>query len=181
MSETSYILDVFIETSKNSKVKYEYDSDYSCMRCEKIYDTPFPFNYGFIPKTEKDDSPLDTIILSDIPLNSHSIIEARIVGLFTSHKIVDLNEFDKMKEIKEIYKIIVVPSNNITLKCKMINDIKDIDINMLKDISNFWYNSNDSFFKNAKEGLKLYQKFIIDNTEDDTEDDTESSNIVYTS
>ena len=175
MSETPYVLDVFIETSKNSKVKYEYDSDYSCMRCEKIYFEPIPFNYGFIPNTEKDDSPLDVIILSEIPFNSHTIIEARIIGLFNSYKTIDLDEFNKIKqvnEIKQIQIIICVPVNSITFDYNKIKDIRDIDTSILNKISNFWSNSNDFVFKNAEEGLKLYKKNIITEDDDITNEDT---------
>ena len=159
--ETSYILDVLIETERSSTVRYEYDSDYSCMRCEKIQNTPFPFNYGFIPNTENGSSPLDIIVLSDISFNSHTIVEARIVGLFTINR-----------EDSNINKIIVVPSSNITSKYGDINDIGDIDSKILDCISQFWGDSVNCCFKSAKEGMLMYQKHIIDD-DSDSDSDTE--------
>ena len=46
-----HIIEVCIEISKNSSVKYEYDKLRNALVCDRILHTPFKyiFNYGFIP------------------------------------------------------------------------------------------------------------------------------------
>jgi hypothetical protein len=48
--ENTKIIDVFIEISKNSHIKYEYDKTINALRCDRILHTPlkYNFNYGFI-------------------------------------------------------------------------------------------------------------------------------------
>ncbi len=61
-------VDVIIEISKNSHIKYEYDKDRNIIRCDRILHTPmkYPFNYGFIPNTlSEDGDPLDVVVLMD--------------------------------------------------------------------------------------------------------------------
>ena len=48
--ENPGVIDVFIEISKNSHIKYEYDKKVNALRCDRILHTPlkYNFNYGFI-------------------------------------------------------------------------------------------------------------------------------------
>ena len=61
-------IDVFIEISKNSSIKYEYDIQNKALRCDRLLHTPlkYGFNYGFIPDTiSGDGDPLDVIVLME--------------------------------------------------------------------------------------------------------------------
>ena len=62
------VADVFIEISRNSHIKYEYDKDKKMLKCDRVLHTPFKylFNYGFIPDTlSPDGDPLDVVVLMD--------------------------------------------------------------------------------------------------------------------
>ena len=51
LSDVILNVDVFIEISKNSHIKYEYDKERKALICDRILHTPlnYHFNYGFIP------------------------------------------------------------------------------------------------------------------------------------
>jgi len=153
-----YIIDVLIETSQTSNIKYEYDSDYNCMRCKKIMDKPIPFNFGFIPNTDNDDSPVDIILISEeypFIYNIHTIVEVRIIGLLTMK-----NNKNEEKNI-----VIVIPSDNITSKYKHIEDINHIDNSILYTIISYWDDYKDHLFKKAIKGLNYYEKYIVEDSD----------------
>ena len=74
-------IDVFIEISKNSHIKYEYDKERKSLICDRILHTPFKysFNYGFVPDTlSEDKDPLDVIVLIDEELIPGCYIKCKI-------------------------------------------------------------------------------------------------------
>jgi len=76
-------VDVIIEISKNSHIKYEYDKERNMIMCDRILHTPmkYPFNYGFIPNTlSEDGDPLDVVVLMDDKLIPGCIIKCTILG-----------------------------------------------------------------------------------------------------
>lgn len=76
-------VDVIIEISKNSHIKYEYDKERNMIMCDRILHTPmkYPFNYGFIPNTlSEDGDPLDVVVLMDDKLIPGCIIKCIILG-----------------------------------------------------------------------------------------------------
>lgn len=60
------IVEVFVEISKGSNIKYEYNKIKNALVCDRILYTPFRyiFNYGFVPNTLSLDS--DRYIKLDI-------------------------------------------------------------------------------------------------------------------
>ena len=76
-------IDVFIEISKNSHIKYEYDHNKKALRCDRLLHTPlkYIFNYGFIPNTlSGDGDPLDVIVLMEDELIPGCYIKCKILG-----------------------------------------------------------------------------------------------------
>jgi inorganic pyrophosphatase len=60
-------MDVVIEISKNSRLKYEYDEDTRTLKLDRVLHNTnrFPYNYGFIPNTlAPDNDAVDVIVLS---------------------------------------------------------------------------------------------------------------------
>lgn len=61
------IIDVMIEIPKNSKIKYEVDTDSGMLRVNRILSVSiaYPCNYGFIPGTLEEGSkdPIDTYVV----------------------------------------------------------------------------------------------------------------------
>ena len=64
-------MEVFIEISKNSKLKYEHDEDNNRLVLDRVLQNTntFPYNYGYLPNTlSPDGDPLDIIILCEYEL-----------------------------------------------------------------------------------------------------------------
>jgi inorganic pyrophosphatase len=76
-------VDVIIEISKGSHIKYEYDKEKNMIICDRVLHTPmkYPFNYGFIPNTlSEDGDPLDVVVLMDDELVPGCSIKCKILG-----------------------------------------------------------------------------------------------------
>ena len=67
-------MDIFIEISKGSNIKYEWDEKNKVLTLDRILHSSvvYPENYGFIPQTLcEDGDPLDVLILSNQKLKNH--------------------------------------------------------------------------------------------------------------
>jgi len=76
----------FIEISKGSNLKYEFDKENQCLALDRILHNSnvFPYNYGYVPNTLSDDGdPLDIIILCDYAIHPRFF-----------NDIADVNEHD---------------------------------------------------------------------------------------
>ncbi len=76
-------IDVFIEISQNSSIKYELDKEKNILRVDRFLYTAmfYPFNYGFIPNTQAEDNdPIDVLVLSSFPVLPGSLIKCQPIG-----------------------------------------------------------------------------------------------------
>lgn len=155
-------VDVYIEISKNTSIKYEYDKEFNCLRCDRILRTPFvyPENYGFIPKTlAMDDDELDALVLSKYSFQPGTIIRCKILGYL---------EMSDEKGLDE--KMIVVPVDKIDNINSNYNNISDISEHILDNIHYFFTHYKDmdknkwskvNKFYNKDDAVKLYDKYLI--------------------
>jgi inorganic pyrophosphatase len=152
----SDIINVFIEISKNSNIKYEYDNDLKSLVCDRILYTPFKyeFNYGFIPNTlSDDDDTLDAIVIMEESLIPGSYIKCKIIGCLET---IDEKGNDP--------KLILVPIDKVDPNSQNINDINDISEHLLKKIKYFYEHYKDlenkkvtiGNFLNKEESIKIY-------------------------
>jgi inorganic pyrophosphatase len=126
---------VYVEISKGTNVKYEYDSELNTLICDRILYTPFifPFNYGFIPDTMSgDNDPLDALIYMDEPLIAGSYIKCRIIGALET---VDEKGNDT--------KIIMVPSKKVSPQEANIEEIKDLPNMFIEKVIYFYKHYKD--------------------------------------
>ena len=103
-----------VEISKGSKKKYELDKDTGFIILDRILytSTPYPANYGFIPRTYGDDNdPLDVLLLCSEPLEPLALVRAYPIGVIS---MIDNGKNDE--------KIIAIPFNDPTY-----NHYTDID------------------------------------------------------
>ena len=76
-------MEVRIEISKNSNLKYEFDEKNSCLTLDRVLpnSNSFPYNYGYIPNTlAPDNDPVDIILISSHELVPGCMVTTRIVG-----------------------------------------------------------------------------------------------------
>ena len=95
------------------------------MRLDRVDPAIFakPTNYGFIPQTlDEDGDELDVLLVTDTPLTTGLVVEARILGVM---KFVDDDEVDD--------KIIAVPSDD-RHNGNAIQSLEDLPAQLIKQI-----------------------------------------------
>lgn len=153
-------IDVFIEISKNSNIKYEYDDKNGRLICDRILQTPFKydFNYGFIPDTiSPDGDPLDVVVWMSDELVPGCYIKCKILGALETE---DERGIDP--------KLIVCPCSKVDQQYNELNDIHDLHSTTLSKIKYFFQHYKDLENKkvtigkwlNKNEALLLYGKSI---------------------
>ena len=158
MTET---VNVFIEISKGSHIKYEYDKEKKALICDRILHTPFKyeFNYGFIPNTlSQDGDPLDVIVVMDDELVPGCYIECKFIGVLETEDDAGIDP-----------KIIMCPCNKVDPVYNAINDIHDLSNVKLERIKYFFSHYKDlenkkvkvGDFKNKEESIKIYKECIV--------------------
>ena len=135
MNNFTNSIDVFIEISKGSNIKYEYDKKINALKCDRILHTPFRyiFNYGFIPNTlSLDKDPIDVVVIMDEPLVPGCYIKCKIIGCLETSD----NEGDDPK-------LIMCPIDKIDPKSININKIEDFGLQYLDQIKYFFTHYKD--------------------------------------
>ncbi len=88
------IVNAVIEISQGSRAKYEIDKPSGLLRLDRVIYSSFyyPMNYGFIPRTYGDDKdPLDILVITSLPVQPLTIMEAKIIGVM---QMVDSGDAD---------------------------------------------------------------------------------------
>jgi inorganic pyrophosphatase len=156
------VADVFIEISRNSHIKYEYDKDKKMLKCDRVLHTPFKylFNYGFIPDTlSPDGDPLDVVVLMDDEL---------VPGCFISCKFLGCLETSDDQGVDP--KLIMCPTSKVDPTYSSINDISDIPDLTLEKIKYFFSHYKDLENKkvtvgrllNKEEAIKVYEQSLVE-------------------
>ena len=155
------MVDVFIEISKGSNIKYEFDKVKNALVCDRFLHTPFRyiFNYGFIPNTLSQDSdPIDVVVITEESLISGCYIKCKIIGCLET---ADSEGNDP--------KLIVCPINKIDPKSKVINDIDNLSNFVLEQIEYFFSHYKDLENKHVTIGnfvpkekaIEIYKESIL--------------------
>jgi len=155
-------IDVYIEISKNTSIKYEFDKEFNCLRCDRILNSPFvyPENYGFIPNTKAmDDDELDALVLSRYSFQPGTVIKCKILGYL---------EMTDEKGLDE--KMIVMPIDKVDRLSLNYNDITDIPEHIKDNIHYFFTHYKDldknkwskvEKFYGRNEAIILYYKYLL--------------------
>jgi inorganic pyrophosphatase len=154
------IVEVFIEISKNTNVKYEFDKERQALVCDRVLHTPFsyPFNYGFIHNTlSEDNDPIDVVIVTNHSLIPGCFIKCKIIGCLET-------EDDAGNDPK----LIVRPIDKVDPYGLHINNYTDLNKFTLDQISYFFSHYKDlenkkvtvKNFVDANEAIQIYKKSI---------------------
>lgn len=153
---------VFIEVSKNSNLKYEFDKKSNSLVLDRVLHNTniFPYNYGFIPNTlSPDGDPVDIIILCDYELIPGCICDVKVIG-----------GIDTSDESGQDDKIICVLSDKIDKQSKYISDISDIRQSTIDNIvyflSHYKEGELNKYVKigeiyNKKKALEIIKKYSL--------------------
>jgi inorganic pyrophosphatase len=98
------VVNTVVEIPKGSSLKVEWDRKRACFMLDRVEPGIFakPCNYGFIPQTlDEDGDELDTLIVTDEPIQTGVWLEAKIIGVLN---FIDDGEAD--------HKVVVVPADD---------------------------------------------------------------------
>ena len=129
------VVEVFVEISKGSNIKYEFDKKKNSLICDRILYTPFRyiFNYGFIPNTlSLDSDPIDAVIIMDESLVPGCLIKCKIIGCLETSD----SEGDDPK-------LILCPIDKIDPRAKDINDLVNLPSMLMEQIKYFFTHYKD--------------------------------------
>ena len=126
------IIDVFVETPRGSRSKYEWDPDRGGIRLDRrLYSaTVFPADYGYVAETKgADGEALDALVLSDDGTFPGCWVLARPIGVFW---ITYPEEEGETREAK----IVAVPDQD--PDWAEVQDLADLPQHLLDEISHFF-------------------------------------------
>lgn len=135
MTDFENVVEVFVEISKGSNIKYEFDKKKNALVCDRILYTPFRyiFNYGFIPNTlSLDSDPIDAVIIMDESLVPGCLIKCKIIGCLETSD----SEGDDPK-------LILCPIDKIDPRAKDINDLENLPSMLMEQIKYFFTHYKD--------------------------------------
>lgn len=117
---------VVVELTRASKNKYEYDTKLNVFKLDRVLYSFAPFDYGFIPRTlDKDDDPLDVILMINQPTFTGCMVHARPLG------VMEMNDDGEIDD-----KIIAVPVNEPYYRD--FNTIADLPRSQIDEIHHFY-------------------------------------------
>tara|TARA_B110000003_G_C16595804_1_gene513628 strand:- start:59 stop:583 length:525 start_codon:yes stop_codon:yes gene_type:complete len=116
----------FIEISKASNIKYEWDEENNILILDRILHSSvmYPENYGFIPQTLCDDGdPLDVLVLSHWKLQPGIIVNVRPIGY--------MNMTDEKGRDEKL--LAVIDKDPYYTDVKSLNDMRDHKLIEIKE------------------------------------------------
>mgnify|MGYP006098515255 CR=1 FL=1 len=125
--------EVFIEISKGTNIKYEYED--GKLTVDRFLNVPFayPFNYGYIPNTlGGDGDALDAVVICDYSLQPCSYIKCKLIGCLRTED-----------ESGEDDKFIFIPDETVDKSSTTINNLSDIKSDILIKIKYFFEHYKD--------------------------------------
>jgi len=137
--KNNFIVDVFIEISMGSNIKYEYDEKKNRLVVDRFLHTSmhYPFNYGFVPKTlSEDNDPTDILILTLGEILPGTFVPCRIVGMLET-------EDERGRDIK----LVGVPADWVDPEASRIQNLLDLTPATKERISHFF-----EYYKSLEKG-----------------------------
>ena len=139
---------VFIEISRGSHNKYEWDVQHNIMILDRVLSSAvfYPYDYGFVPQTLcEDGDPLDALVIGSNPVLPGVVVRARPLGF------LDFQDVSKV-DGKEVHvadqKLIAVLSDERTFDGW--KDLSDVPKSTLEMIEEFF-----TTYKNLEKKTKL--------------------------
>jgi len=157
------LINVVIETPKESQNKFDYDMELGAFRLKKTLPmgTMFPFDFGFIPNTKAEDGdPVDVLVLMDQHAFPGCVVQCRLLGVLKAMQTED----DGKKERND--RLVAVA--NCSVLYADLKEVEDINKHMAQEIENFFidYNKHEGRkfepikWAKADKAMKLIKKHM---------------------
>ena len=114
------LLQVIIETPKNSRNKYSFDVDQHVFALKKVLPAgmAFPYDFGFLPRTlAGDGDPIDVLVLMDEPAFPGCLLRARLIG------VIEGEQVDGKKRIRNDRLVAIAEANHSYTNVKRLKDL----------------------------------------------------------
>jgi inorganic pyrophosphatase len=166
-SDEKGLVNVIVETPKNSRNKYAYDEKTGLISLRKVLPCGmvFPFDFGAIPSTlGEDGDPLDVLVLMEEPVCPPTLVQGHLIGVIEA-------EQSENGDVERNDRLVAMASwKN---KPAETESIKKLDKQVLKEIERFFVSYNalegkrfkllgyagpKTAVKLVKEGEKKYRK-----------------------
>jgi inorganic pyrophosphatase len=128
------ILQVIVETPKESRNKYAFDPDQGIFALKKVLPAgmTFPYDFGFLPQTIADDGDaIDVLLLMDEPAFAGCAVRALLVG------VIEGEQLDGKKKVRNDRIVAVAEANHMYAN---IRRLKDLPKQFLKELQEFFVN-----------------------------------------
>jgi inorganic pyrophosphatase len=128
------IVQVVIETPKDSRNKYAFDPERKVFELKKVLPAgmTFPYDFGFIPRTKAEDGdPVDVLVLMDEPAFPGCVLKCRLVGVIEG-------EQGKNKDKERNDRIVAVEKENHSFAD--IKHIDDLGKQFVRELEEFFIN-----------------------------------------
>lgn len=122
------IINVIVETPKDSKNKYEVSKEYDFIYLDRVLHSSvvYPIAYGLVPRTYYDDGdPVDAMVMLSEPTFPGCVVEARPIGM--------LRMSDEKGVDDKIFCVATCDPRN-----KEINELDDLPKHYLDEIAEFF-------------------------------------------
>lgn len=130
------LLQVVIETPKNSRNKYSFDPRQKIFCLKKVLPAgmAFPYDFGFLPHTKASDGdPIDVLVLMDEPAFPGCLLRARLIG------VIEGEQQEGGKLIRNDRLVAVAEANHSYTNVK---ELKDLPSQFVKELEGFFVNYN---------------------------------------
>jgi inorganic pyrophosphatase len=128
------LLQVIIETPKNSRNKYSFDTEQKIFSLKKVLPAgmSFPYDFGFLPCTlAGDGDPIDVLVLMDEPAFPGCLLRARLIG------VIEGEQADGKKRVRNDRLVAVADANH---SYSNIKRLKDLPTQFVKELEGFFVN-----------------------------------------
>jgi inorganic pyrophosphatase len=135
---------VVIETPKDSRNKYAFDSEDEVFVLKRVLPAgmAFPYDFGFVPSTlAEDGDPVDVLVLMDQPAFPGCVLKCRLVG------VIEGQEIDGKKKIRNDRLVAVERGNHSYATVKHIDDLGKA---FLQELEAFFVNYHSLSSKHYK-------------------------------
>lgn len=129
------VLQVVIETPRNSRNKYAFDHELHIIVLKKLLPAgmSFPFDFGFVPSTLADDGDqIDVLVLMDEPAFSGCVVETRLIGVIEGEDELEGGRLQRNDRVLAVALVSQTFSN--------LQTIDDLPQQLLKAIEQFFVN-----------------------------------------
>lgn len=158
------LVNVIIETPKESQNKFSYDLELKIFRLKKTLPmgTMFPFDFGFIPNTRAEDGdPVDVLVIMDQCAFPGCLVQCRMLGV--------LEAIQTEKNGKQERNDRLVGVADCSILYADLKKVQDINKHMVQEIENFFIDYNRHMGKkfeplkwgDEKDALKLIKKHTL--------------------